>query len=216
MPDKCWHCGYDLAELHTGVCPECGAKFVTGKDLEHLHDTLVGGDDEQCKTCGTPRPSTGVTRCPTCGIRYGRSGQRARDEGVDVQGVMSRPAVVESRPERERNPGTPVVLLIAGLGFASAIGLIVLANSVSGSLSLTGVNLIKGGALVLALWSVGWLIWRLARRDVQTLKGQLERGPRGWSHRVVGKCPRCGYDMKGLGATRCPECGLERPSDAGR
>lgn len=46
------------------------------------------------------------------------------------------------------------------------------------------------------------------------------RGPvRRWRRRRAGRCPACGYSLRGLDARRCPECGLpfsaERPVDGG-
>lgn len=216
-PDKCWHCGYDLNELDTGVCPECGVRYVTGKDLERLHDKLVGGDQRHCITCGTQRPDATTERCPTCGMRYARPGAHHEAPALRVSGVVAPastnpPMNTPGRAGQRRRRGAGFIALVLA-GLAAAVGLVVLADRLAPTVTPAVVVVMKLAALLLAGAMLGWLLVRLVRRDVASLQGQLSSGPRGWSHRVVGRCPNCGYDRKGLDMTRCPECGLELPED---
>jgi hypothetical protein len=64
--------------------------------------------------------------------------------------------------------------------------------------------------VVVCLPIIGWGVWMAAALPMGWLRGgtlldeEAEAGPR---------CLRCGYLLKGLTATRCPECGDERTLD---
>lgn len=217
MPNTCWKCGYDLSKLDTGRCPECGVGFATGRDVARLREQLLGRREALCRRCGTARGDAAEVRCPTCGMRYAAAdgnGEHVRSpRRSGVHGVESGPIDEPARAERPAPRGEPMrtapfaFLLLAGL--VAAVALVMLANNFAGVLSPVLVTLMKLAALLLAGWMLGWLFLRLLRRDVESLRGQLGSGPRGWSHRVVDRCPNCGYDTAGLSDGRCPECGLK-------
>ena len=108
----------------------------------------------------------------------------------------------------------PFTLMVLG-GLAGAVGVVILANRFAGALPGVIVVIMKLAALILVAAMVGLLLTRLLRRDVESLREQLVTGPRGWSHRVVGRCAHCGYDTAGWSEERCPECGLVLPHEHG-
>ncbi len=55
------------------------------------------------------------------------------------------------------------------------------------------------GALLLGLLLLAAAAWRALRRR---------------RRRARDRCPGCGYDLEGIDAEPCPECGAERPADA--
>jgi hypothetical protein len=56
---------------------------------------------------------------------------------------------------------------------------------------------------LLLLAPLAWVIARLVRRH--RLRQQLPQ-----PERHIPRCLRCGYDLRGLGLPRCPECGALR------
>lgn len=57
----------------------------------------------------------------------------------------------------------------------------------------------QGGACCAALLSFLVAALVIYERDVRILRGVVRR--------EAGRCVKCGYSLRGLTATRCPECG---------
>lgn len=218
-PDVCWQCGYNIDDLETGVCPECGTGYPTGRDISHLRDRMRTTNVTQCATCGTPRPPGDPVRCPVCNMRYAVApGRRSVDQAGQTAGKhqgesrvrgVAFAATAQHAPAQRRRPVrmTRVVPITFG-GLMVAIGAVLIADRMASAWPNALVVGLKVAGLLLATAMVGWLFYRLLSRDVQSLQGQLASGPRGWSHRVIDRCPHCGYDTRTLEEPRCPECGL--------
>ena len=80
------------------------------------------------------------------------------------------------------------------------------AGALHGLRAYSDLGLLLGGIGPPLLWilSTAW-IWR--ESDEERIKRVLAAG----GPTVV--CPDCGYDLRGLRATRCPECGAEHTLD---
>jgi len=93
----------------------------------------------------------------------------------------------------------PRVLWTAGAAAAAALGGFIVAMLLSPVDD--GVARFCGGALAILLWVVFTIfIWR---ESPQERAARLKGAAGG----VV--CPTCGYNLTGLTATRCPECGTQ-------
>jgi hypothetical protein len=143
-------------------------------------------------------------------MRYAqrRAGDEARGASPPaVYGKTSSPPVASrAAPPRRGTPlGVSRLIAVTLLALVVATALVVGADRFKGALPDLLVLAMRFAALAVSFGMVGWLLVRLLRRDVGTLRSQLAAGPRGWSHRVVGRCPQCGYDTGGLRERTCPE-----------
>lgn len=59
-----------------------------------------------------------------------------------------------------------------------------------------------GGFAVLAAITLASSVLLVIRLCERSYRAHVEEST------LAGRCPNCGYDMRGLGRGRCPECGV--------
>jgi len=143
-----------------------------------------------CPNCLAENP-TRADYCPQCGMPIGTFAATDPIQSIHTQGWAYRKAAA----------GAPSRFVFWGMWAIFALLIVGSAGSVVGiAPAATSLADLAAGALIVGLLAVyAIILYRTTRNYVR----QCVRRQRC----ETGCCAECGYDLRGLTETRCPECG---------